>query len=251
MKKFERLDEATAPDGTVLTLFRHDREYMIRVGGVELMSTRRYHSEERFAELTCAPLRETPDARVLIGGLGFGFTLKAALRSLGGDARVVVAELVAAVVAWNRNPDYGLPGHSALLDERVEVRQDDVANVLSVSAGAFDAIILDVDNGADALTTAGNAALYRGSGIRTAAAALRPGGRLAYWSAGDDAAFETLLRRAGLAVQAVRVRIRANARKTNTVFVAERRAHGGPLADPRLAADSSLVVRPSPDRARR
>lgn len=221
MKKFERLDEAVAPDGTVLTLFRHDRKYMIRVDGVELMSTRQHHSEEKLAELVCLPLRGTQDARVLIGGLGFGFTLAAVLRSLGADARVVVVELVAAVIDWNRNPEYELAG-SALRDERVDLRHDDVANVLKGSVGVFDAIILDVDNGAEALTTAGNAELYGDSGIRSAAAALRPNGRLAYWSAGRDPGFETSLRRAGLTVEAIRVRGRATSGGTHTIFVAER-----------------------------
>jgi spermidine synthase len=101
VKKFERLDEATAPDGTVLTLCRHDGAYFIRVNGVELMSTRRHRSEDRLAELVCAPLRERPGACVLIGGLGLGFTLRAALRALAADARVVVAELVDAVIRWN------------------------------------------------------------------------------------------------------------------------------------------------------
>ncbi len=223
MKKFERLDQATTPDGTVLTLIRHDREYMIRVGCVELMSTRQHHSEEKLAELVCVPLRETPEARVLIGGLGFGFTLAAVLRSLGTDARVVVAELMAAVIEWNTNPDYELAGF-ALRDERVEVRHDDVANVLEASRGVFDAIIIDVDNGPDALTTVGNGALYRDTGIRAAAAALRPNGRLAYWSATDDAAFEAALNRAGLTVERIRVPRRAGSRSKHTIFVAQRMA---------------------------
>ncbi|HEX6049511.1 MAG TPA: hypothetical protein VFZ21_09585 [Gemmatimonadaceae bacterium] len=224
MKRFERLDQATTPDGTILTLIRHDREYMIRVGCVELMSTRQHHSEEKLAELVCGPFRETPDAHVLIGGLGFGFTLAAVLRSIGPDSRVVVAELVAAVIEWNTNPEYDLAG-AALRDERVELRHDDVANVMQASRGAFDAIILDVDNGPDALTTAGNGALYRESGIRTAVAALRPNGRLAYWSASDDAAFEAALRRAGLTVERIRVPRRAGSRSKHTIFVAQRVAN--------------------------
>ena len=219
MKRFERLDEATAPDGTVLTLYRHDREYMIRVGGVELMSTRQHHSEEQLAELVCARLRDTPGARALIGGLGFGFTLAAVLRSLRADACVVVVELIGAVIEWNRNPEYELAA-SALRDERVDLRHDDVSTVLEESAGTFDAIILDVDNGADALTTSGNAALYREDGIRAAAVALRPNGRLAYWSAGDDPAFERRLRRAGLEVETVRVRTRATSGGMHTILIA-------------------------------
>jgi spermidine synthase len=208
LKKTERLGEATAPDGTVLTLLRHDGAYSIRVHGVELMSTRRHHSEDAFGELVCAPLRQRAGARVLIGGLGLGFTLRAALATLAPDARVVVVEIVAAVIQWNTNPDYPL-GADALRDERVELRHDDVVNVLKGSPTAFDAILLDVDNGADPLTTRGNAVLYRDPGIDLAVAALRPGGRVAYWSADRDPAFEKALRRAGLVVEATKVRAHA------------------------------------------
>jgi spermidine synthase len=222
VKRVERLGEATAPDGTVLTLYRHDGAYSIRVDGVELMSTRRHHSEDRLAELVCVPLGERPGVRVLIGGLGLGFTLRAALRALGADARVVVAEIVAGVIAWNRNPDYALAA-TALGDARVDLRHEDVARVLERSPGAFDAIMLDVDNGAAPLTTAGNARLYRDAGIRMAAAALRPGGRLAYWSAGGDEAFEAALRRAGLVVETARGRAHATAGGRHTLFVARAR----------------------------
>src|SRR5919112_6317 len=108
MKPYERLDEARTPNGTVLTLYRHDGAYLIRADGVELMSTRRHLSEDRLAEVACAPLREVPRARVLIGGLGLGFTLRAALRHLRDDAEVVVAELVAEVIAWNADPSFDL-----------------------------------------------------------------------------------------------------------------------------------------------
>jgi spermidine synthase len=217
MKPVERLEQATAPDGTVLALYRHDGAYAIRVDGVELMSTRRHHSEDRLAELTCAPLSDVEGARVLIGGLGLGFTLKAALELLAPSATVVVAEIVADVIEWNRK--YGLSG-AALKDARVDLRHDDVANVLRKHPGMFDAIILDVDNGADALTNAGNAQLYRMDGIRMAKHALRPGGRLAYWSASDDRKFERLLRGAGLAVEVVKVRAHATSGGFYTLFVA-------------------------------
>ncbi len=219
MKRTERLGVATAPDGTVLTLYRHDGAYSIRVEGVELMSTRRRQSEERLAELACAPLAGRADARVLVGGLGLGFTLRAALGALGPGGRVVVAELVAGVVAWNRDPAFGLAA-DALGDPRVALRLADVADVLREEAGAFDAVLLDVDNGAQALTTAGNARLYRDAGIRLAAAALRPGGRLAYWSAEADPAFEAALRRAGLAVEVARVRAHATGGARHAVYVA-------------------------------
>lgn len=227
MKPTERLGEAVAPDGTVLTLFRHDGAYSLRVSGVELMSTRRHHSEDRLAALTCERLRDRAGAQVLVGGLGLGFTLRAALRALPADAHVVVAEIVPEVIAWNANPDYALSA-DALRDPRVAVRQGDVADVLRASPGAFDAIMLDVDNGAEPLTTAGNAALYRSAGIRTAAAALRPDGRLAYWSANADPAFEGLLRRAGLTVEVHRARAHATAGGAHTLLVA--RAAGGASA---------------------
>jgi spermidine synthase len=202
MKKFERLDQATAPDGTVLTLYRHDRDFYLHANNEPLMSTRRVASEERLAEVVCEPLAQRTGARVLIGGLGLGFTLKAALRRLPADAEVVVAELVEAVIRWNTNPDWGLSG-DALGDPRVRVRHEDVARTLAANSGAFDGVMLDVDNGAGALISAANAGLYRDAGIRTAAAALRPGGRLAYWSVAADHAFARALRRAGLQVEAI------------------------------------------------
>ncbi len=221
MKRVERLGEAAAPDGTVLTLYRHDGAYSIRADGKELMSTRRHHSEDVLAELVCEPLRDPEGARVLIGGLGLGFTLRAALRSLAADAQVVVAEIVEEVIRWNQNPDYALAAED-LRDPRVDLRHDDVANVLAASAGGFDAVMLDVDNGAAAMTTKGNAALYRAEGIRRAAAALRPAGRLAYWSAEDDPAFEKALRRERLTVEVHRVRAHPTLKTQHTIFVATR-----------------------------
>ena len=221
MKRFERLDAATAPDGTVLTLHRHDGAYFVRVDGVELMSTRRHHSEDRLAEVVCRPLAGVAGARVLIGGLGLGFTLRAALAELPADAAVTVVELLEAVVRWNADPAWGL-STAALADPRTTVVLDDVARVLAASPGAFDGIMLDVDNGADALTTAGNAALYRLAGIRAAAAALRPGGRLAYWSADLDPTFADLLRRAGLAVEVARAAAHPGAGTRHAVYVARR-----------------------------
>jgi len=219
VKKVEHLDTATTPDGTVLMLYRHDGAYSIRVDGVDLMSTRRHHSEDTLAELVCLPLRQAKDVRVLIGGLGLGFTLKAALRALAPDARVVVAEIAAEVIGWNMNPDYNLAA-AALADGRVDLRHDDVANVLKQSRGQFDAIMLDVDNGAEPLTTSGNAQLYRHVGIQMAVAALRPNGRLAYWSANGDSHFEQSLRDAGLNVEVIRTRAHATSGTWHTLFVA-------------------------------
>jgi spermidine synthase len=221
MKKLERLAEATTPDGVVLTLCRHDRDYFIRAGGEMLMSSRQHHSEDRLAELVCEPLREQPGARVLIGGLGLGYTLRAALRTLAADADVLVVELVEAVISWHFNPDYDLAA-AELADPRVTLRRADVGRTLAQSRGLFDGIMLDVDNGAEALTSAGNRRLYRDAGIRAAAAALRPGGRVAYWSAEPDPAFVTALRRAGLHVEEVAVRAHATARPRHMIYVARR-----------------------------
>jgi spermidine synthase len=183
------------------------------------MSTRHHHSEDRLAELACRPLRDRAGACVLIGGLGFGFTLRTALRILPADARIVVAELVRAVIDWNERPDYGLAG-DALRDPRVELRHADVAQVLRESAGTFDAIMLDVDNGPDPMTTSGNGALYGDAGVRSSAAALRPQGRLAYWSAQDDRGFERTLRRAGMVVETSRVWSHGTSGALHTIFVA-------------------------------
>jgi len=221
VKRVERLGEAVAPDGSVLMLYRHDGDYAIHVDGRELMSTRRHHSEDRLAELVCAPLAGRAGARVLVGGLGLGFTLRAALRALASDARVVVVEIMEEVIRWNQEPGYALAA-DALRDPRVDLRHADVADVLQASPGGFDAIMLDVDNGAAAMTTKGNAGLYRAQGIRRAAAALRPGGRLAYWSAGGDPAFEKALRGAGLAVEVVRVAAHPGLKSFHTIFVATR-----------------------------
>jgi spermidine synthase len=221
MQRIEHLADATAPDGTVLSLYRRGNDYGIRVGGVELMSTRRYHSEEQLAIEACRSLEARRGARVLIGGLGMGFTLRAALRVLPADAQVVVAEVVREVIEWNQNPDYPL-AHAALADPRVEALHADVADVLRESPGGFDAIMLDVDNGAEALTTDRNAALYRSRGVRQAAAALRHGGRLAYWSADEEPRFAAVLRGAGLIVETLRVRAHATSGSRHALLIATR-----------------------------
>jgi spermidine synthase len=239
VKRIERLDEALTPDGTVLTLYRRDGAYWIQAGGEDLMSTRRYHSEEKLAELVCMPFQHSERPRVLIGGLGLGFTLRAALRVLPPDASVVVVEIVEKVIEWNLNAGYPL-GADALADRRVDLRHDDVAAVLRNSRGGFDAIMLDVDNGAQALTTGSNAQLYGDRGIRTAISALRPGGRLAYWSADEDPRFAAHLRRAGLSVESVRVRAHATSGGTHTLLLARE-----------LSSSKGPDRAPSPSRAPR
>ena len=219
MKPVERLGEARTPNGTVIALYRHDGAYLIRADGVELMSTRRHLSEDRLADLACEPLRDRPGARVLIGGLGLGFTLRAALRHLRDDAEVVVAELVPEVIAWNADPRYDLSA-GAMADPRVRVVQDDVVAVLRASPGAFDAIMLDTDNGPAGMLMSENGPLYATGGIALTVAALRAGGTIVYWSVDDDPRFVRALRRAGLRVAASRVRAHDTAGPMHTLYVA-------------------------------
>jgi len=222
MKPVERLGEARTPNGTLLSLYRHDGAYLIKADGIELMSTRRHLSEDRLAELACAPLRTVPQVRVLIGGLGLGFTLRAALDLLRSDAEVVVAELVAEVVAWNADPRFGI-SVEAMADPRVHVVRDDVSNVIQANPGGFDAIMLDTDNGPDGMLMSENARLYKPRGVGLTLAALRAGGTVAYWSVGDDPKFAATLRGAGLDVKTSRVRAHDTAGPMHVLYTAVRR----------------------------
>ena len=217
MKPTLERGRATTPDGRHLTLHEHDGAFLIRVDGVELMSTRQHLSEERLAELACGLIRGKPAARVLIGGLGMGFTLRAALAALGPDARVTVAELVPAVIEWNRNPEFRL-GADALADPRVEVLAADVATVLARRRG-WHAVLLDVDNGADGLTTPSNDRLYSPAGLAAAKAALVSGGCLAVWSAADDPAFVRRMERAGFMVTTERVATHSGGGSRASIFL--------------------------------
>ena len=219
MKPLERLGEARTPNGTVLALFRHDGAYLIKADGTELMSTRRHLSEDRLAEVACAPLANAPRARVLIGGLGLGFTLRAALQALPHDAQVVVAELVAEVIAWNADPSYALSAES-MRDPRVQIVHDDVVNVLRANPTGFDAVMLDTDNGPDGMLMSENARLYAMRGIALTVAALREGGRVVYWSVGDDPKFACALQQSRLGVETLRVRAHDTSGPMHTLYVA-------------------------------
>jgi spermidine synthase len=218
MKKWTLLDETLTPDGQTISLHEHDGSYSIRVGGAQLMSTRQHASEEKIAELACAHVKDVRAARVLIGGLGFGFTLRATLSAVATDAIIVVAEILAAVIAWNANPAYPLAA-DAMADPRVTVRRQDVSEAIRQTRDGFDAIILDVDNGPAALSTAGNSRLYDYEGLRMARAALRIGGCVGFWSAAPDAEFERLMTRAGFLVSVERCRARANGGGRHTLFL--------------------------------
>lgn len=187
--------------------------------GKSLMSSRMHGSEQALAALALRRL-QVPDACVLVGGLGMGFTLRATLDLLPEDATVVVAELVPAVVEWNRGALGTLAGHP-LRDARVQVEIGDVADTLHASPGGFDAVLLDVDNGPDAFTATTNARLYNDQGLAAARAALKAGGVLAVWSAWEDRRFEQRLRYAGFVVQIERVRGRLKkGGPKHTIFLA-------------------------------
>jgi spermidine synthase len=209
-----KLASAPAPGGGELSLWRRGGELLVRAGTVDLMSSRAHGSEERLAELGCAGLGE--GASVLVGGLGMGFTLRAVLALLPPGARVLCAELVPAVVDWVRGP---LGGAALLDDPRVSVEIRDAADVIRESEARFDAILLDVDNGPAALTQAENRWLYGPAGLAGAARALRPGGRLAVWSAAPDPAFAERLSRAGFAARVHGARAHGGRGARHTVFV--------------------------------
>lgn len=197
MIPWEQLDRASVPGGRgEITLHRRADELSIRVNGAELMNSRMHGSEEQLAKLGCAPIRDRPRAAVLVGGLGMGFTLAATLAELPQDAEVVVAELIGTVVTWNREHLGHLAGHP-LKDARVRVHEGDVGQLLRAGRAAFDAVLLDVDNGPSGLTRDSNSRLYGESGLGAAHAALRAGGVLAVWSVASDPAFTRRLERAG------------------------------------------------------
>ena len=217
------LDSAQVPgNGGELRLYQRGDEFSIKiVGRGELMNSRVHGSEDALAELTCARLLGCLNPRLLIGGLGMGFTLAAALRQVGDQAQVVVAELVPAVVAWNRGPLGEHAGHP-LEDPRVIVRERDVARVLKAEPQAYDAILLDVDNGPEGLTRKGNDWLYSMDGLNAAYAALRPQGVLAVWSAGPAQDFLQRLRKVGFDVAEVRVRGHGSKGAQHTIWFAKR-----------------------------
>ena len=205
----ELIGTALVPGGDELRLFRRGDDFIIAVVGNELLSSRMSGSEEALATMTCDRLRSTDRAHLLIGGYGMGFTLRAALATLGPDARITVAELVPGIIDWARGPMAELAA-GCLDDPRVELVLHDVATVIGSATRRYDAILLDVDNGPDALTRAANDQIYSSTGLAMARAALRPGGILAIWSAAPDPRFTRRLSAAGFEVEEVGVRARSN-----------------------------------------
>lgn len=207
MQAWELLGEALAPDGTAVSLMRRADEFLILANGKPLMSSRLHGSEEAMATLACGKAGLPDRPRVLVGGLGMGFTLRAVLDALPPEAVVTVAELLPAVVAWNRRFLGELAGHP-LNDPRVRIQVADVGFTLRANPGGFDVVLLDVDNGPAAFTATTNGGLYDNNGVVAAHAALRPAGTLAVWSAWEDRKFEQRLRFHGFDVKVERVRAR-------------------------------------------
>lgn len=223
-----QVDTAVVPDmGGELRLMRRGGEFSILSGRITLMNSRMSSSEATLAELACERLRGRRKSRVLIGGYGMGFTLRAALAGLGADARIVVAELVPAVLDWARGPMAGLTGDS-LGDPRVSLRLADVGSVIAAARASFDAILLDVDNGPDSLSRSANDRLYDVGGLQAARRALRPKGLLAVWSAAPDKAFADRLRRAGFAVEEIQARAHKGRGVRHVIWVATNEA-GAPI----------------------
>jgi spermidine synthase len=206
MIPWQKLDTARIP-GTddELRLMRRGKEFSIKLGSNELMNSRLSGSEEALATLAAKRMEKVANPHMLIGGLGMGFTLRAALAVLGSKSKIVVAELVPAVVAWARGPMAEIFGDS-LNDPRVTIREGDVAEIIRSHRSKFDAILLDVDNGPEGLTRKGNDALYSAAGLNAARTALRPGGVLAVWSSGPNPAFAKRLRSADFEVNEINIR---------------------------------------------
>lgn len=226
------IDTAPIPGGGELRLFQEGEHFSIKIaGGGDLMSTRMHGSEDALARIGCERVAARTHARVLIGGLGMGFTLAAALSHLRANAEVVVAELVPSVVTWNRGA-LGAHAGNPLQDPRVIVREADVAQLLKNERAAYDAILLDVDNGPGGLTHENNDWLYSAQGLAASHQALRPNGVLCIWSAHPDRAFTERLRRCGFLVEEVPVRAHGNKGARHMIWLAEKSARAKVVTKP-------------------
>lgn len=227
MKVWDKLGEAPVP-GTSrhLVLIRGKDDFFIRTSsGAELMSTRKHASEDALGALVCRPFKQLPSARALVGGLGMGFTLAAVLGELGPDAQVTVAELVPGVIEWNRGP-LGEAAGRPLDDPRTRVFEGDVLKMLGPGSPGFNAIALDLDNGPEGLTRDDNDWFYSEPGLTAIRQALRPGGRVGFWSAVPDPAFNRRLRRMNASVEEVTVFAHGNKGARHTLWFASWRGDG-------------------------
>ena len=222
MKRHVLLDTTPIPnDGGALCLFEYGEDFVIKLEGGkggQLMNTRMHGSEDALAAIPCKKIAGRPGARVLIGGLGMGFTLASALQHLDQDAEVQVAELVPGVIEWNRGP-LGAKAGNPMLDARAKVLNEDVANILKNQPKGFDAIMLDVDNGPEGLTHSNNNWLYSMDGLLACARALRSKGLLAVWSASADRQFSNRLGKAGFKAEEVQVYAHGNRGARHTIWI--------------------------------
>jgi spermidine synthase len=224
MNRWKIIDSTTIPESDKeLALLQCDSDFAIRVSGVpgDLMNSRMHHSEDALAEIGCAHASKIENAQILIGGLGMGFTLAAALKSVGTAANVIVAELVPAVVDWNRGA-LGQCSGQPLEDGRAHVYIGDVADLLKQESDKFDAILLDVDNGPEAMTHSDNEWLYSLKGLKNIYETLKPEGIVAIWSARADQIFTTRLKKSGFRVQLRTVRARPGKGSRHRIFVAQK-----------------------------
>jgi spermidine synthase len=223
MLPWVQLDSAKIPDdGGELRLKQRGQEFSIMLGSNELMNSRLSGSEEALATLSWEKIKNRPKPSILIGGLGMGFTLRAALSIVPADATVTVAELVPAVVRWARGPMAEV-FKGCLDDPRTKIHQGDVGELIRGAKSVFDAILLDVDNGPEGLTTESNDALYNTRGLRTAHQALRPGGVLSVWSSGPDNAFTKRLENCGYDTEVVNTRANGKRGAKHVIWVATKR----------------------------
>ena len=224
MKRHVLLDTTPIPnDGGALCLFEYGEDFVIKLEGGkggQLMNTRMHGSEDALAAIPCKKIADRPGVRVLIGGLGMGFTLASALQHLGQDAEVQVAELVPGVIEWNRGP-LGAKAGNPMLDARAKVLNEDVANILKNQPKSFDAIMLDVDNGPEGLTHSNNNWLYSMDGLLACARALRSKGLLAVWSASADRQFSNRLGKAGFKAEEVQVYAHGNRGARHTIWICQ------------------------------
>jgi spermidine synthase len=204
MKPTIKLSSAKTPDGSETDLYQHDKDYFITVNREQLMSSREHESELELARLACERLADRREPTVLIGGLGMGYTLRQALDILPPKAKIIVAELMPEIVRWNRDIIGHLTNHP-LRDKRVTVKTVDVALVMAKAPHQFDAVMLDVDNGPEAMTDSSNTRLYSRGGIQGCFRSLHAKGCLAVWSASKDISYEKRLRREKLHVRAFHV----------------------------------------------
>ncbi|MDQ7059375.1 MAG: hypothetical protein Q9N62_13660 [Ghiorsea sp.] len=222
MRPWKLIDSAPVADESKdMMLYQRGDEFSIKVGYAELMNSRMHSSEDVLAALGCKHIRNNPQAKVLIGGLGMGFTLAEALKHTHADAEVVVAELVPAVIQWNQSFISHL-ADNPLKDKRVSIYEGDVGKLIRSSQNTFDAILLDVDNGPEGLTRKGNAALYSPHGLKAAMAALKAKGILGVWSAFPEPRFTKRINQAGFKTQEVPCRAFAKKGSKHMIWLGQK-----------------------------